>query len=209
MSSTKEKIVLKAIELFNKEGVKNTTSRHLADALGISRGNLSYHYKSKVELFKDVYRHMFETNEIEIMPQGLVTLQHFHALFKQMIDFQDQYRFFFLDIIEILRDYPKIGKRYRQRAHRRVDQARALINYYIGSGLFEPEPIPGIYDQLTNAVWIVRVFWLNQVWIKEGCEDGRIVIDKKHALEAIWALHYPHLTEKGKEEYFEIMQTIQ
>jgi len=212
MSSTKEKIVSKAIEVFNKQGVKNTTSRDLADALGISRGNLSYHYKSKTELFKDVYRHIFETNEIEIMPQGLVTLTHFHELFKQMIDFQDQYRFFFLDIIEILRDYPNIGKRYRRRAHRRVDQARALINYYIGSGLFEPEPIPGIYDQLTNAVWMVRVFWLNQVWIKqgreEGSENGDILMDKKNALEAIWALHYPHLTVKGKEEYFEIMQLV-
>lgn len=208
MASTKERIIKATIAAFNKQGIKNTTSRDIAEAMGISRGNLSYHYKCKADLIKDVYQHIFEANEIEILPMGLVTLQHFHELFKQMIDFQDRYRFFFLDIIEILRDYPEIGKRYRQRAHHRIAQGRALINYYIGSGLFVPEPIPGIYDQLTNAVWMVRVFWLNQVWIKEENHEGKVAMDKKNALTAIWGLHYPHLTEKGKEEYFEIIKLV-
>lgn len=208
MASTKERIIKAAIAAFNKQGIKNTTSRDIAEAMGISRGNLSYHYKCKADLIKDVYQHIFEANEIEILPTGLVTLRHFHELFKQMIDFQDRYRFFFLDIIEILRDYPEIGKRYRQRAHHRTAQGRALINYYIGSGLFAPEPIPGLYDQLTNAVWMVRVFWLNQVWIKEENDEGKVAMDKKNALTAIWTLHYPHLTEKGKEEYFEIIKLV-
>ncbi|EAY27264.1 TetR/AcrR family transcriptional regulator [Microscilla marina] len=209
MASTKEKIVQMAIEIFNKKGIKNTTSRDIADALEISRGNLSYHYKCKTDLIEDVYKYIFESKEIEILPNGLVTLHHFHALFKQMIDFQDRYRFFFLDIIEILRDYPAVGKLYRERAHRRTAQGRALINYYIGSGLFQPEPIPGIYDQLSNTVWIVRVFWLNQVWIKQECKkDGTVAMDKKRALESIWMLHYPHLTDKGKVEYFEIMKLV-
>lgn len=208
MASTKEKIVQTAIKIFNEKGFKNATSRDLAEAMGISRGNLSYHYKSKADLIMDVYKHIFEANEISLLPSGLVGLSHFNEVFKLLIDFQDRYRFFFLDIIEILRDYPEIGTLYRERAQRRMAQGRALINYYIGSGLFHPEPLPGLYDQLTNTVATVRVFWLNQAWIKEGCVDGRVPMNKKNALEAIWALHYPHLTEKGKEEYFEIIKNV-
>ena len=39
---TRDKIIEQAIELFNDKGAANVTSRHIAEAMDISHGNLCY-----------------------------------------------------------------------------------------------------------------------------------------------------------------------
>lgn len=46
----KEKILIKAIELFNEKGISSTFPYQIAAAMNISTGNLTYHYKTKAIL---------------------------------------------------------------------------------------------------------------------------------------------------------------
>jgi len=56
-SKTKDKILRTALGLFNNEGESAVSSVDIASVIGISPGNLYYHYKGKdeiiVELFAD------------------------------------------------------------------------------------------------------------------------------------------------------------
>ena len=56
-SKTKEKILRTALGLFNNEGESAVSSVDIASVIGISPGNLYYHYKGKdeiiIELFAD------------------------------------------------------------------------------------------------------------------------------------------------------------
>ena len=54
----KEKILLKAVELFNEQGISSTSPNQIAAALNISPGNLTYHFKTKAILVKEVYERM-------------------------------------------------------------------------------------------------------------------------------------------------------
>ena len=40
-TSTKEKIIAMSLEMFNRSGVENITTRHIAKELGISQGNFA------------------------------------------------------------------------------------------------------------------------------------------------------------------------
>ncbi len=58
--TTKEKILEAARELFNKEGIDAITTRHVAARLGISHGNLCYHYPRKEILIEKLYYELVE-----------------------------------------------------------------------------------------------------------------------------------------------------
>ena len=55
---TKQKIINQAITAYNAFGLTNVTSRDLAKDLGISHGNLQYHFKNKETLLLAIYNQM-------------------------------------------------------------------------------------------------------------------------------------------------------
>ena len=52
--STREQIVEAADRLFYEQGFEHTSFAHIAEAVGISRGNFYYHFKSKDEILEAV-----------------------------------------------------------------------------------------------------------------------------------------------------------
>ena len=50
----RERVVAAADELFYRQGYENTSFSDIADAVGISRGNFYYHFKSKDEILNAV-----------------------------------------------------------------------------------------------------------------------------------------------------------
>lgn len=55
--STRQEIVEKADLLFYQRGFENTSFADIADAVGISRGNFYYHFKTKDDILKEVIAH--------------------------------------------------------------------------------------------------------------------------------------------------------
>ena len=54
VSNMKQTILDTARRLFTENGFHNTSMRHIAAALNISVGNLTYHYKKKEELIEAI-----------------------------------------------------------------------------------------------------------------------------------------------------------
>jgi len=105
---TKDKIILSSIRLFNANGMVNVRLQHIADDAGISVGNLAYHYHSKKAIIIEIVDQLTELldpiiNENKEFP-GLMDFdtqlaRYYHLLMK--------YSFFFIDLLEIKRNYPK------------------------------------------------------------------------------------------------------
>ena len=54
--STRDRIIDTAIQQFNKRGYELVTLAELAEILGISRGNLAYHFKEKDLILDEIAR---------------------------------------------------------------------------------------------------------------------------------------------------------
>ena len=200
MSKTKLKIINKAVELLNEKGVANVSLMNIAKAAGMSQGNLNYHFKHKSDLMKAIHQTMVDEMEGVIRPMGLVGLEHFQIAALHFFRFQEKYRFFFLDTVEIARTYPDVMTRHTEIVNRRMDEGRALMNYYIGGGWLIPEPESGIYNTISHHIWLVNTFWLGMKSMMNNDEK----YTKAFIMNMLWTLLKPYFTEKGKIDFEKI-----
>lgn len=96
--SRKEKILEVALQLFNETNTQSATTNHIAKEMGISPGNLHYHYKNREEIIRLLYKKMRQEMSLSIkeLPKSLVALQEHEKL---LIGIQWNYRFFFKEML--------------------------------------------------------------------------------------------------------------
>jgi AcrR family transcriptional regulator len=201
---TAQLILEASIKLFNAEGVTRVSLRRIADEIGISHGNLAYHYKNKSEILDAIYTRMQEEMDDAVYPPGNLTLRHYHELLKRMSRFHDQYRFFYLDMLEITRCYPRVIERYRKTVATRFEQHDLLMADLIGKGLIKPEPEPGFYRAQFRSIWVMSTFWLQH---KAILGEDHPVLDAGSDIRHVWEVMLQHLTAKGLREFNEICES--
>ena len=109
-SKTKDKILATALALFNNEGEAQVSAVDIASVMGISPGNLYYHYKGKDEIIAA----LFEDFDVEIRQVLSAPLNdplaiednwiYLYIIFEEIFDF----RFFYRNQGELLRRIPAL-----------------------------------------------------------------------------------------------------
>lgn len=201
MSKTKQRILTEAVKQFNEQGFGHVSLRDIAKAIDISQGNLTYHYKTKVKLIMAIYELMLEESQTYIMPGGFLTLHHFEQMMTKFYNYQHKYRFFFIDIVHLSRTYPEIGAMYEESLQQRHKDGKKLIQYYIESGRMKPESEFLNYSRLQHSIWMISAFWLSQ---REIIKNGEF--KEQSPVQHLWTIVGPFLTQKGIEEYREIVK---
>jgi len=204
--SIKEKIQQQAIALFSDKGFSAVTMRQIADALGISPGNLTYHYKSKSDLIAVIYQQMHEEAKDYIITEGYITLHHFEQMMEKYYKLTQRYKFFFNDVVHITRQYSEVGKMYEESNLLRFEQGKKLLDYYVASGRMKPASALIDYDKLVHNIWMVSAFWSSQ---EQVIPSPDYPTNKTTPVDMAMQLLIPHLTEKGMEEYQQIKKFTQ
>jgi len=197
MITTKNRIISSAVSLFNERGFVNVTMRDLAQELGISLGNLTYHFKRKDDLIEAIHQQLIEErNALLETVQIAPSIANIHAQLFPLMELYEKYRFFYLDILEIMRAFPDIASSHREHISNQIRYIRAIIDYSVGSGNMLAESRNGQYDSLAETVCLMLTFWLSQHTVRNL--EGSFLND---AREAMWNLVFPLLTTKGKAAF--------
>jgi len=203
-TNTKQRIIDTAIDLFNKNGIQNITSRHIATEMGISYGNLDYHYKNKEALLLAIYKQMRDEMSDSYTSADPTTgsFEQIHRLLLHLESFQYKFRFFNLDVLEISRSYPKINRLLKNTFRIRKQQMADMLNQAIADGFFIQKTEENIV-QLLLSIRIIITFWLSQ---EELLSDGKAKKENSSMSAHIWQLLMPYMTEKGTRLYNELAQ---
>ena len=136
--SRKLEILESARKLFNESNTQAVTTNHIAKAMGISPGNLHYHYKNREEIIRLLYTQMREkmTLSIDELPKTLSELSEHQKI---LIGIQWEYRFFFREILFLFSRDTTLEKQYIADNVAHHGRIKHTIKSFVSNGELEIE----------------------------------------------------------------------
>lgn len=202
MNNTKKRIIETTIRLFNRDGFANVSLPLISKIVDISLGNLTYHFHKKEDLIESIYA-LFQ-EELAIITKDYKVLSDLGEMDKQLRDFyefQQRFKFFYLDLLEIERAFPIIAAKHQPHIEGQINGLAKSFNYNMEIGNLVAQESPIIYQHLGQQFWLNIVFWSMQLAVR----DKSSTVDEM--AQAAWLLVLPHTTEKGRTDFENIFIT--
>jgi len=159
---TKNNILQKAVELFNENGTATISMNALAEALGISAGNLQYHYRNKEDVIRAILEQMFSEFDVIYQPaEGQFTLDTLRQLMRLNFGIIWKYRFFYRELTALLRNDKNLAKRYREIQEQRIIEQENLIKRLAGEGVVRSDLHPDELRKVVSIGWVLGNTWLS------------------------------------------------
>lgn len=165
---TKDKIIETARELFNDQGTRHVTTNHIAKELGISPGNLYYHFRDKEDIIRDIFEQLtadgIEKYQAVLQQYPPGTLESLEQTFSMIQEFNWRYRFFKRELTALIMNDPQLKERFHHVNQMQLEIIKGSILQATEQGLLRRLD-PKALDLLTEEVWLVTLFWLNYLEI--------------------------------------------
>jgi AcrR family transcriptional regulator len=163
---TRERILEVSLELFNRFGEPNVTTSFIADELGISPGNLYYHFHSKDEIIDTLFA-AFERGIEGVLtapatrPANVEDVWLFlHLLFEAIW----RYRFLYRDLNDLLSRNRTLEIHFKRLLAHKTDAACALCNDLVRHGQMRAQP--GEIRALGTNMALVATYWLSFEYVR-------------------------------------------
>lgn len=195
--TTKQKIIISSIKLFNQNGLNNVRLQQIADEVGISVGNLAYHYYSKEAIIKEIERQLSELiDPVIAIDRSLQNLMDFDTQLARYYHLLMNFSFFFLDLLEFKRTYPKLYRKRKVYINQIIGQIENWFAINTQKGILEVEPRPRHYKIIAHTIWMIITFYMTKPIDHGKPEDSERVFK-----EMIWSQILPYFTEMGRLEF--------
>ena len=160
-TDTPSRILDTALALFNERGAAHVTTNHIAEAAGISPGNLYYHFRNKAEIVRGLFARILAAWSANYaLPEGKPpTFKTMDAMAAGNFEIQWAHRFFFRDLTMLLAADPELAADYRRNREAGMASTLALLRHFISAGMMQPADKRTL-DDLTQMLWLVGDFWL-------------------------------------------------
>ncbi|MEO0897621.1 MAG: TetR/AcrR family transcriptional regulator [Bacteroidota bacterium] len=202
--SRKEDIKVAAIRMFNELGLNQVSLKTIAREMGISDGNLRYHYKTKEDLILAIFYDMCGGLDQLVLKQKIEDLGIDMILKgqKESFDIFYEFRFLMLNLSTIVRnpELKRIQEYLQETLTQRKKAYHVIFLYMVGKGNLIAEPEEGRYEKIIDQMFLVGDFWLSDAAIYHPNDlQGQI----KHYLELLLLPLVPYFTDEGRRIYDE------
>ncbi len=199
--TTKEKIIASALLLFNTKGVEKVTTRHIANAIGISQGNLHYHYASKNVVIETLFtQFLSEVKHAERFKNDNFEKEVVIASMKDNFAIMYKYRFFFKDNEIVWRRLPRLKKQTVALFNLKKNQILEVIKLYKKQGIFREEISKEQINFLANQFILTIISWLSA---SEYMENKIDILD--YYVQFTYRLWLPYLEEEEMKAWEKIV----
>lgn len=184
--NTPDRIAAAALHRFNRDGYHVTKLADIAGDIGISQGNLTYHFATK----RDLALHLSEQVRlaVESYPQPTadrdIAIEYVEHL-RRTMELTWRFRFFLRDrgifepVDQLAEPSPILTNS--------LDARRQLIERLATEGLLRNDLIADL-DQLARSLWILSRYWmdyLREIEMVEHIEHSHVELGIDHHLAAL------------------------
>ena len=206
---TKDKILSAALGLFNEYGLDAVTLRQIASEVGISQGNLNYHFPKKEDIVEALYQQLVTRINVDFdqLEKTNPTLEVLFTLGKKTLLALYDYRFIMLDFVRLMKQHPGVQQHFKALNALRRQQYAQMFQALEQQQLMLPEEFPEQYDHLMIQFSILGDYWISSAEILR--DDLSTEAKISYYLKILVSSLYPNLTHRGKQEFLRLLQNME
>lgn len=142
--------------LFSDHGIAGVTTNQIAQAAGVSPGNLYYWFPSKTAIVHELFEQWSASEALEEGAESPAeVLRMLWARSVETNPADSPYSFFLRDLFPLLHSDPVLARRYRESYHTRVRRYVGLLEELHRVGLVHRPSPPADFGDLVSVLWLV------------------------------------------------------
>lgn len=209
-NKTKDRILQISLQMFNERGERSVTTNHIAAELGISPGNLYYHFRNKQEIIEELaLQYQAETLDMLALPDDRALnandkISYFQVLSNQLW----AYRFIHRDVYHLVENNDAFRKVYPRFAGQVMQQGQKIYRAFVDAGLMKMTDSE--IEALIINLWIVLTNWTNFLYMSGHISDNNRLEEKWvwQALRQMVFLEGPYLMGESRATYEQLLQSL-
>jgi len=177
---TAQRILEAALDLFNRFGEPNVSTTLVAAELGISPGNLHYHYPAKNELINRLYEdYQAELDALLHASEDVHDVEDAWFFIHSLFELIWHHRFLYRDLNDLLSKNRHLEIRFQRVLQQKAQAIRALL-----AGLQRADQLAidsRQVDALSHSMVVVLTYWLSYEYVR----NPRQALEPEHAQLAL------------------------
>jgi AcrR family transcriptional regulator len=195
--STKEKLVSRALELFNENGIEYVGMRELAADLKMRVGNVTYYFATKDDLVQEIISRLRDLNSKTIGPD-CCSITDFLSMYRQVFNNQYQYRCLLLSFVHLASRHPAFAGNYVATEANRKQALRNHITSMMKNNYLSASLIGDRVELIVSHISLISRFWLSETRVSYANWPLEQTI--AHYLNLLSEVLLPYANDEGKKQ---------
>jgi AcrR family transcriptional regulator len=194
-TGTRAKILEACRILFNERGPAEVTTAEIAQAVGISEGNLHYHFRRKQQILQALFDGFEVALDRVAADQRFRSARHaeepYRVYLTEWFNLMWEWRCFYG--ASVYRLAPTLKPRLMALTDRGQAKVRQALTEMVAEGRLDASPEE--IDRLVVNAWIVATYWIDYLRTRQGVE----VVTRDHlrwGFAQVQALFTPHAMKR-------------
>lgn len=192
--NNRDRTLAAARQLMNAYGADSIGTNQIAEATGISPGNIYYHFKNKEEIVRTLFGELEREFRLALTAdiETPISAGRFAGFYLRSMQVSWDYRFFFGGLLQLLRKDEDLAERYRALQAWAVDNLEAIARQIWADGhMSKPKGRDG-FRSVAVATWLIWSNWIRYAQISSPTHEVRSA-DMMDGVSQIFDVLVPYL----------------
>jgi AcrR family transcriptional regulator len=195
--NTRQKILDKALEMFNERGIEYVGLRELAAMLDMRVSNITYYFATKDDLVYELSLELTKANAAVIAERESLTMTSFLEMLQQVFQNHIAFRCLMLSVVHLMKQNKHMAAAYKKTQNVRNATLKSNLQVLETAGYLNVADEEEL-EFLVSGISLISRFWISEAAI--SFNDLSEAEQVSRYLTLITKLLTPYATAKAKKE---------